>query len=240
MEALRRLGCSRRTQTTSGSTVRHSEEKQRRQAWDWTCCQCELLSGCPCRAMAVFAGVETRSGKRSGENRLSWPVLLLTLAVFTSSSFSAFSLYQLMALRAEVEGLKSDVCRRRQEAEREGQVSDGSYTHAPGCGDVQNICLACMCCTVCAQTDAMRSGRSEETIYQPPSDHDVTLMRTIRMVAGEEKGNPNFWVTLPVKRQNYNVTDEGFSLRQIIAETKRLLSESSDVQGVDTFTAAQL
>ncbi|XP_028993642.1 tumor necrosis factor ligand superfamily member 13B isoform X2 [Betta splendens] len=105
--------------------------------------------------MAVFAG-----GKRSSEGRASWPAIALTLAVFTSSSFSAFSLYQLMALRAEVEGLKSDVCRRRhegQEAEHEGQ------------------------------TDTVRGGRSEEAFYQPPSDHDVTLIRTIRMVTGEEK-----------------------------------------------------
>lgn len=81
-------------------------------------------------AMAVFAGVETGTGKKAGEGRLSWPVLLLMLAVFTSSSLSAFSLYQLMALRAEVEGLKSDVCRRRQEgqeAKHGAQVSDNNY-----------------------------------------------------------------------------------------------------------------
>lgn len=74
--------------------------------------------------MAVLAGVE--SGK-AGEGRLSWPVFLLTLAAVTSSSLSALSLYQLVALRAEVEGLKSEVSRRReegQEAKHGSQVSD--------------------------------------------------------------------------------------------------------------------
>lgn len=79
--------------------------------------------------MAVFAGVKTGTGPRAGDRRLSWTVLLLMVAVFTSSSLSAFSLYQLMALRAEVEGLKSEVCRRRQEgqeAKHGAQVSDNS------------------------------------------------------------------------------------------------------------------
>uniref|UniRef100_A0A8C6L0X4 TNF superfamily member 13b n=1 Tax=Nothobranchius furzeri TaxID=105023 RepID=A0A8C6L0X4_NOTFU len=61
----------------------------------------------------------------SGEKRLSWPVLLLTLAAVTSSSLSALSLYQFVALRAEVEALKSDMSRRREEgpdAGRRGQV----------------------------------------------------------------------------------------------------------------------
>lgn len=72
--------------------------------------------------MAVLAGVE--SGK-AGEGRLSWPVFLLTLAAVTSSSLSALSLYQLVALRAEVEGLKSEVSRRREEGQ---EAKHGSQT----------------------------------------------------------------------------------------------------------------
>lgn len=77
-------------------------------------------------AMAVLAGVESETGQKAGEGRLSWPVFLLTLAAITSS-LSALSLYQLVALRAEVEVLKSEVYRRReegQEAKHGGQVSD--------------------------------------------------------------------------------------------------------------------
>ncbi|CAB1347354.1 unnamed protein product, partial [Coregonus sp. 'balchen'] len=48
------------------------------------------------------------SGQESGGRRLSWPVLLLTLAAVTSSSLSALSLYHLVALRAEVEELRSE------------------------------------------------------------------------------------------------------------------------------------
>ncbi len=78
-------------------------------------------------AMAVLAGAEPGTGQRTGEGRLSWPVFLLTLAAVTSSSLSALSLYQLVVLRAEVEGLKSEVYRRReegQEANHGGQVRD--------------------------------------------------------------------------------------------------------------------
>ncbi|KAM9484350.1 tumor necrosis factor ligand superfamily member 13B isoform 1-T3 [Salvelinus alpinus] len=55
------------------------------------------------------------SGQESGGRRLSWLVLLLTLAAVTSSSLSALSLYHLLALRAEVEELRSEVFRRREE-----------------------------------------------------------------------------------------------------------------------------
>ncbi|XP_034417237.1 tumor necrosis factor ligand superfamily member 13B [Cyclopterus lumpus] len=65
--------------------------------------------------MAGLADVKPGTGPRTGEGRLSWPVFLLTLAAVTSSSLSALSLYQLVALRAEVEGLKSEVGRRREE-----------------------------------------------------------------------------------------------------------------------------
>lgn len=79
--------------------------------------------------MAVLAGIKSGNGKGSDEKRLSWPVFLLTLAAVTSSSLSALSLYQLMALRAEVDVLKSDISRRRegQEARQRGQVSQDSF-----------------------------------------------------------------------------------------------------------------
>uniref|UniRef100_A0A8C8EG76 TNF superfamily member 13b n=1 Tax=Oncorhynchus tshawytscha TaxID=74940 RepID=A0A8C8EG76_ONCTS len=55
-------------------------------------------------------------GQESGGRRLSWPVLLLTLAAVTSSSLSALSLFHLLALRAEVVGLRAEVFRRREES----------------------------------------------------------------------------------------------------------------------------
>ncbi|XP_034549276.1 tumor necrosis factor ligand superfamily member 13B [Notolabrus celidotus] len=64
--------------------------------------------------MAVL-DVEPETELKAGEGRLSWLVFLLTLAAITSSSLSALSLYQLVALRAEVEGLRSEVGRRREE-----------------------------------------------------------------------------------------------------------------------------
>ncbi|XP_008326904.1 tumor necrosis factor ligand superfamily member 13B isoform X2 [Cynoglossus semilaevis] len=69
--------------------------------------------------MAVSAGGKSLAKQRTGKVRSSWfsPVVLLTLAAVTSSSLSALSLYQLMALRAEVEGLRSEVGRRREEGE---------------------------------------------------------------------------------------------------------------------------
>ncbi|XP_033966480.1 tumor necrosis factor ligand superfamily member 13B isoform X2 [Pseudochaenichthys georgianus] len=75
--------------------------------------------------MAVLAGVEPGTGKKTDAGRLSWPVFLLTLAAVTSS-LSALSLYQLVALRAEVEGLKSEVYRRREEGQeaRHGSQTD--------------------------------------------------------------------------------------------------------------------
>ncbi|KAF3843143.1 hypothetical protein F7725_001992 [Dissostichus mawsoni] len=84
-----------------------------------------MLGNCMDPGMAVLAGVEPGTGKKTGEGRLSWPVFLLTLAAVTSS-LSALSLYQLVALRAEVEGLKSEVYRRREEGQeaRHGSQTD--------------------------------------------------------------------------------------------------------------------
>ncbi|XP_019945407.2 tumor necrosis factor ligand superfamily member 13B [Paralichthys olivaceus] len=67
--------------------------------------------------MAVLTGVKPGTGHEGGERRLSWLVFLLTLAAVTSSSLSALSLYKLIALRAEVEGLRAEVSRRREEGQ---------------------------------------------------------------------------------------------------------------------------
>nr|XP_057938333.1 tumor necrosis factor ligand superfamily member 13B [Doryrhamphus excisus] len=67
--------------------------------------------------MATGPHVDPKMAQESGETRWpSWPFLLLALAAVTSS-LSALSLYQLMVLRAEVEVLKSEVCRRREESQ---------------------------------------------------------------------------------------------------------------------------
>lgn len=60
-------------------------------------------------AMAVLAGLKPGSGQGDSERMLSWPVFLLMLAALSSSFLSALSLYQLVALRAEIEQLQSDV-----------------------------------------------------------------------------------------------------------------------------------
>lgn len=59
------------------------------------------------------AGVQ----RGTGEGRLSWPVVLLTLTAIVSSSISALSLHQLLSLRAEVDAIKSEVWRRREEGQ---------------------------------------------------------------------------------------------------------------------------
>lgn len=99
--------------------------------------------------MAVLAGVKPGTGQRAGEGRLSWPVFLLTLAAVTCSSVSVLSLYQLVALRAEVEGLKSEVCRRReegQEAKHGDQVrDDNNKSSAQGYEDMQIVIFHLLC-----------------------------------------------------------------------------------------------
>ncbi|XP_061648378.1 tumor necrosis factor ligand superfamily member 13B [Phyllopteryx taeniolatus] len=80
--------------------------------------------------MAVGSRLDPGTGQKAGEARgSSRPVLLLALAVITSSSLSALSLYQLAVLREEVEGLKSEACRRRDERQEakhgEQNISDG-------------------------------------------------------------------------------------------------------------------
>ncbi|XP_006788395.1 tumor necrosis factor ligand superfamily member 13B [Neolamprologus brichardi] len=68
-------------------------------------------------AMAVLAGLKPGSGQGDSERMLSWPVFLLMLAALSSSFLSALSLYQLVALRAEIEQLQSDVSCGREEGQ---------------------------------------------------------------------------------------------------------------------------
>ncbi|XP_068602499.1 tumor necrosis factor ligand superfamily member 13B [Brachionichthys hirsutus] len=95
----------------------------------------------------------------AGEGRLSWPVLLLALAAVTASSLSALSLYQLVVLRAEVNALKSEVCRRR-----EGQA----VRHG-------------------GQTESVCSRRSSQgPLHRDPSRQAPPLSRRRRLVTGAD------------------------------------------------------
>ncbi|KAG7499509.1 tumor necrosis factor ligand superfamily member 13B isoform X2 [Solea senegalensis] len=109
-------------------------------------------------SMAVLTGVKSGAGQRTRKGSLSWPVSLLMLAAVTSSSLSALSLYQLMALRAEVEELKSEVLRKRQEGQ---EVKRG------------------------AQPENIRSS-SQEILHQPEAPYGSSHMRRKRMVAATE------------------------------------------------------
>ncbi|XP_070400564.1 tumor necrosis factor ligand superfamily member 13B isoform X3 [Nothobranchius furzeri] len=114
--------------------------------------------------MAFLADTEPGSEHGSGEKRLSWPVLLLTLAAVTSSSLSALSLYQFVALRAEVEALKSDMSRRREEGPDAGRRGQ-DY--------------------VSAQAELIKSKRNiQEDLQQPP--HASTQIRKRRETSRSE------------------------------------------------------
>lgn len=52
---------------------------------------------------------------RGERKRLSWLFLVLVAAAITSSSLSVISLYHVLALKAEVEGLRAEVARKREE-----------------------------------------------------------------------------------------------------------------------------
>lgn len=102
---------------------------------------------------AVKLGTEPWS---EPERRLSWPVLFLTVAAVTSSSLSALSLYQLVVLNAEVEELKSEVCRRRQDGQE---------------GQMDNTCT---------------KRSSQDTLQRPESEQASVLTRKKRMTSGRE------------------------------------------------------
>ncbi|CAL8344485.1 unnamed protein product [Boreogadus saida] len=54
-------------------------------------------------------------GGRASDRRPAWPVLLLLLLAAVTTSLSAVALSQLLALRADVDALRSELCRRREE-----------------------------------------------------------------------------------------------------------------------------
>ncbi|KAA0716030.1 Tumor necrosis factor ligand superfamily member 13B B lymphocyte stimulator [Triplophysa tibetana] len=59
---------------------------------------------------------------RGHGKRLPWVFVVLILAVVTSSSLSVLSLYHVLALQAEVEGLRAEVVRKREE--QSGKLED--------------------------------------------------------------------------------------------------------------------
>ncbi|XP_056145902.1 tumor necrosis factor ligand superfamily member 13B [Lampris incognitus] len=92
--------------------------------WTRPCCWSDASADSLEPAMSVPGGAKAGIKPRPGDRRLSWPVMLLTLAAVTSSSLSAMSLYQLLALRTEVEELRSNACHWRdqqQEPRHRGQ-----------------------------------------------------------------------------------------------------------------------
>ena len=195
-------------------------------------------------AMAVLACVKPGAGQRAGEGRLSWPVFLLTLAAVTSSSLSALSLYKLIALRAEVEGLKSEVYRRReegQEAKHGGQVRENSYQghKHPHLHWVANTCkiyftciyLVAKDCIVSLQTENIGSRRSSQVpLHQPESQHAFTHMRRKRMVTGTETSGKTQYCTpeldsLLLKRCSYY-------LQKFVIQTFALKSKEKVKQNI--------
>ncbi|XP_057708844.1 tumor necrosis factor ligand superfamily member 13B [Corythoichthys intestinalis] len=81
--------------------------------------------------MAVGSHLDLGMGRKEGEaRRPSGLVLLLTLAVITSSSLSALSFYGLMVLRAEVKGLKSDMCLKRETVCGEQNMNNRKSSHS--------------------------------------------------------------------------------------------------------------
>ncbi|XP_038145557.1 tumor necrosis factor ligand superfamily member 13B [Cyprinodon tularosa] len=80
--------------------------------------------------MAVSANMKPGAGHCASEGRLSWPVFLLTLAAVTSSTLSALSLYQLKTLGDEVEILKTDISRTREEWQKVSPRGQSENIHA--------------------------------------------------------------------------------------------------------------
>lgn len=77
--------------------------------------------------------MEAGSGQRAGEGRPSWPVVLLTLVAIGSSFISAVSLYQLLALRAEVDALRSEVGHTREDGQPAQHAGQVCQQQPPGC-----------------------------------------------------------------------------------------------------------
>lgn len=79
------------------------------------------------------AGWEAGSGQKADEGRPSWPVVLLALVAVSSSLLSAASLYQLLALRAEVDVLRSEVGRRREDGQPAQHAAQVCRQQPPAC-----------------------------------------------------------------------------------------------------------
>ncbi|XP_026128123.1 tumor necrosis factor ligand superfamily member 13B isoform X1 [Carassius auratus] len=73
--------------------------------------------------------VEDVGPGRGERRRLSWMFLVLVIATITSSSLSVISMYHMLALRAEVEGLRAEVVRRREEQSGTLEEVAGKQTH---------------------------------------------------------------------------------------------------------------
>uniref|UniRef100_A0A673KDZ1 Tumor necrosis factor ligand superfamily member 13B-like n=1 Tax=Sinocyclocheilus rhinocerous TaxID=307959 RepID=A0A673KDZ1_9TELE len=65
--------------------------------------------------MVPVSGFHYVGPGRGERRRLPWLFLVLVIAAITSSSLSVISLYHVLALQAEVEGLRAEVVRKREE-----------------------------------------------------------------------------------------------------------------------------
>ncbi|XP_048835235.1 tumor necrosis factor ligand superfamily member 13B-like isoform X1 [Brienomyrus brachyistius] len=85
---------------------------------------------------AALGNGSSRASPEAQHRRLSWAVLVLTLAAVTSSSLSVLSLYHILALKAEVIGLHAELSRRRGEQQSvsmqrlAGRPQEPQETHA--------------------------------------------------------------------------------------------------------------
>ncbi|XP_061696678.1 tumor necrosis factor ligand superfamily member 13B isoform X2 [Syngnathoides biaculeatus] len=154
--------------------------------------------------MAVCSRPGPGTGQKAGEARgPSRPVFLLTLAVITSSSLSALSLYQLVVLREEVEGLKSEACRRREDGQegkhgeqvllsfccRFFRLSPPNHLVYSGIPNKVRHKLSAIrqpTCTGCWPTGQnVSDGRGGQTDPQ----HTFSLMRRRRMASGTDSSD---------------------------------------------------
>lgn len=123
---------------------------------------------------------EPGTEKRTGEGGLSWPVFLLTLVAITSSLLSVLSLYQLISLRAEVDAIKSEVWRRREEGYAAKHADQVRGDRSPETKNQKPLKLTHS--VVSFQTNNLI--RSQELLHYP--QHGFALTRRKRLVSGTE------------------------------------------------------
>ena len=87
-------------------------------------------------------------GGRPGDRRPSWAVLLLVLLAAVATSLSALSLSQLLALRADVEALQAELCRRREERQEASHTLQVRATGAGLCWSIET-CGTDLCSGLC-------------------------------------------------------------------------------------------